>query len=69
MSYARRKVIKALLDRGCRYLREGGRHTIYVNAAGVRVEVPRHNVIQRGTARNIARQAAIDWRDFEQAVT
>ena len=69
MSYSRKKVLKALQDKGCRFLREGGRHTMLANATGGRVEVPRHREIKRGTARNIARQAGIEWDDFEQAIS
>jgi predicted RNA binding protein YcfA (HicA-like mRNA interferase family) len=69
MSFARQKVLKALQAKGCRFLREGGRHTILEAAGGSRVEVPRHRDIRRGTARNIARQAGIDWQDFEQAIS
>lgn len=69
MSYPRRKVVRALEDRGCRLLREGSRHTIFVTLVGGRVEVPRHSDIRRGTARNIARQASIGWPEFEQAIS
>jgi predicted RNA binding protein YcfA (HicA-like mRNA interferase family) len=69
MSYSRQKVMKALQNKGCRFLREGGRHTIFTSGEGKRVEVPRHRELPRGTARNIARQAGIDWQDFEQAIS
>ena len=69
MSFARRKVLQALERNGCRFQREGTRHTIYVAAHGGAVEVPRHREIKRGTARAIAKQAGIDWRDFEQAAS
>jgi predicted RNA binding protein YcfA (HicA-like mRNA interferase family) len=64
MSYSRKKVLKALHDKGCRFLREGSRHTMLANVAGGHVEVPRHRDIKRGTARSIARQAGIEWHEF-----
>jgi len=69
MSYSRQKVLKALQGKGCRFLREGSRHTIFTSGEGNRVEVPRHLEIPRGTARNIARQARIEWHDFEKAIS
>jgi predicted RNA binding protein YcfA (HicA-like mRNA interferase family) len=69
MSYSRKKVLKALHDKGCRFLREGSRHTILESAAGGRVEVPRHRDVKPGTARNIARQAGVAWHEFEQAIS
>ena len=65
MSYARRKVLKALADRGIVVLREGSRHTI-VGRVGDRGEpVPRHKEINRVTTRRIARNLGIDWDSFE----
>ena len=69
MSYSRRKLLKALQDRGCRFQREGGRHTIMLSGSGKTVEVPRHKEIKPGTARSIAKQAGIDCQDFEQAIS
>ena len=65
MSYARRKVLKALAKRGIVVLREGSRHTI-VGRPGQRGEpVPRHAEINRATTRRIARNLGLDWDDFE----
>ena len=69
MSYQRVKVLRALSDKGCRFLREGSRHTIYVNVAGARIEIPYHREIKRGTARSIARQAGIEWSEFEPGIS
>lgn len=50
----RDKLLKHLNAHGCRPNREGGRHTIYSNAAGSRKSaVPRHREIKPGTVRNI----------------
>ena len=65
MSYARRKVIKALSDRGFVVLREGSRHTI-VGRPNERGEpVPRHNELNHNTTKRIARNLGIDWNSFE----
>lgn len=65
MSFPRRKVMKALSDRGFTVLREGSRHTI-VGKPGERGEpVPRHKEINRLTMRRIARNLEIDWDKFE----
>ena len=50
----RAKLLQHLHAHGCRSQREGGRHTIYANAAGTRKSaVPRHREIKATTARNI----------------
>ena len=55
MSYQRRKVLKALADRGFGVIREGSRHTI-VGKQGTQGEpIPRHNEINRITMRRITR--------------
>jgi hypothetical protein len=65
MSYARRKVLKALAERGIVVLREGSRHTI-VGRPGDRGEpVPRHVEINRITTRRIARNLGLDWESSE----
>ncbi|MCC6679362.1 MAG: type II toxin-antitoxin system HicA family toxin [Phycisphaeraceae bacterium] len=68
MSYARRKVLKALSDRGFVVLREGGSHTI-IGKPGQRGEpVPRHNELNRFTTKRIARNLGIDWNEFESDI-
>ena len=69
MSFPRRKIIRALEQVGCRFLREGSRHTIYLNNEGRIVQVPRHGEVRRGTARSIARQAGVEWQNFEREIS
>ena len=65
MSFQRRKVIKALLDRGCIVVREGGRHTIVRTSEGTEIAIPRHKELQRGTVRGIAEDANVSWDEFK----
>jgi mRNA interferase HicA len=60
MSFQRRKILRFLLQRGCRIVREGGEHTIVADAAGRTTAVPRHREVNRNTARKIARDLEID---------
>jgi mRNA interferase HicA len=56
----REQLERHLRDHGCEVIREGGRHTIWSNAAlDRRAPVPRHREIPVGTARAICRQLAI----------
>ena len=55
---------RALLDHlkayGCEFLREGGRHTMYVNrTAGRSSAVPRHAEITNNMARKICRDLGV----------
>lgn len=55
---------KALLDHlkahGCEFLREGGRHTMYVNRETVRsTAVPRHTEITNNMARKICKDLGV----------
>lgn len=51
-------------------LREGGGHTIVVRESdGIKIAVPRHNELQRGTVRGIAVDAGADWQQFRKDVT
>ncbi|MHB1155461.1 MAG: type II toxin-antitoxin system HicA family toxin [Phycisphaerales bacterium] len=68
MSYARRKVLKALADRGFVVLREGGAHTIVAKPGQRREPVPRHNELNRLTTKRIARNLGIDWNSFESEI-
>ena len=68
MSYQRRKVMKALSDRGYVVLREGSRHTI-VGKPGERGEpVPRHDEINRITMRRIVKNLGLEWASFEEDI-
>lgn len=53
-------LIRHLEAYGCRLLREGGRHSIYVNsAANATSAVPRHNEIYEFLARKICRDLQV----------
>ena len=46
---------------GCAFLREGGRHTVYVNPTARKVStVPRHREINEFMAKKICRELEID---------
>jgi mRNA interferase HicA len=52
----RRELVRHLESHGCRVLREGGRHTVYVNLQARKTSsVPRHNEINDYLARKICR--------------
>jgi mRNA interferase HicA len=56
----RRALLKHLKDHGCEFLREGTRHTMYVNRAAVRSSaVPRHSEITDNMARKICKDLGI----------
>jgi mRNA interferase HicA len=53
----RRELLNHLRAKGCRFVREGGGHTVVVNpATGRRSTVPRHREIAEFTAGRICRQ-------------
>ena len=53
-------LIKHLQRHGCEFLREGSKHTIYVNRPAKKVSsVPRHREIIEFTARNICKDLEI----------
>ena len=53
-------LIRHLEYHGCEFLREGGRHTIYVNRPAKRVSaMPRHREIMGFTAHKICRYLGI----------
>ncbi|MEM7812857.1 MAG: type II toxin-antitoxin system HicA family toxin [Planctomycetota bacterium] len=57
----RRVLLKALSAAGCRHVREGGRHTIWESADGLRrAAVPRHTEIPLRTATAICRQLDVE---------
>lgn len=52
----RQDLIRYLEKNGCEFLREGGRHTVYVNRAVQKSSViPRHREIDNFLARKICR--------------
>jgi hypothetical protein len=56
----RTRLLGHLRAHGCRIQREGGRHTIYANAAGTRKSaVPRHREIKPNTARQICEDLGV----------
>jgi hypothetical protein len=61
--------MNALANRGVSVVREGAGHTIVKSAAGRQSSVPRHNSIQRSTARKIAKQLEFDWPSFEADIS
>jgi predicted RNA binding protein YcfA (HicA-like mRNA interferase family) len=55
-----RDFVRHLEAHGCEVLREGGRHTIYINPAnGQKAAVPRHKEIKSTTAREICKALGI----------
>jgi len=56
----RRDLVRHLESHGCRLLREGGRHSLFVNpATGATSAVPRHIEIYEFLARKICRDLKI----------
>lgn len=56
----RRELIRHMEANGCRQLREGSRHTVFVNPRQKKVSaVPRHNEINEILARKICRDLEI----------
>lgn len=56
----RRDLIHHLEAQGCRLLRQGGRHSIYVNpTTNATSAVPRHNEIYEFLARKICRDLQV----------
>jgi predicted RNA binding protein YcfA (HicA-like mRNA interferase family) len=56
----RRDLIRHLESHGCELLREGGRHSVYVNRAKQKTSaVPRHSEINDYLARKICRDLEI----------
>jgi mRNA interferase HicA len=53
-------LVRHLETHGCEFLREGGRHTIYVNRATQRsTSIPRHREINNLLARKICRDLQV----------
>jgi predicted RNA binding protein YcfA (HicA-like mRNA interferase family) len=55
----RRALIHHLEQHGCRLLREGGNHSIFVSPAGRTSSVPRHTEINDDLAKKICRDLGI----------
>jgi len=56
----RADLVRHLERNGCEFDREGGKHTVYRNAAtGRHSTVPRHREIKEGLARKICRDLGI----------
>ncbi len=54
-------LLRYLAEHGCELLREGGRHSVYVNRkAGRSSTVPRHREINDFLARKICRDLEVD---------
>ena len=52
----RRDLLRHLERHGCEFLREGGRHTVYVNRTARKAStIPRHNDINQDLARKICK--------------
>jgi predicted RNA binding protein YcfA (HicA-like mRNA interferase family) len=57
----RTDLIRYLLEHGCEFLREGGRHSVYVNRmAGKSSTVPRHREINEILAKKICKDLEVD---------
>jgi len=56
----RRDLIRHLEDHGCELLREGGRHSVYVNRSNAKIStVPRHNEINDYLAEKICKDLEV----------
>ena len=56
----RRDLVRHLERQGCEILREGGRHTIFINRVALKSSaVPRHSEINEFLARKICRDLQI----------
>ncbi|MBY0493762.1 MAG: type II toxin-antitoxin system HicA family toxin [Cyanobacteria bacterium] len=55
----RRALVRHLEQNGCRLLREGGNHSIYVSSTGTTSSVPRHTEINDDLSRKICKDLGI----------
>lgn len=56
----RRELVQHLQEHGCQLLREGGRHSVFLNPANRKVStVPRHNEINDLLARKICKDLEV----------
>ena len=57
----RDELIRQLTNQGCRLLRHGSRHDIYINpATGQKQPVPRHSEIDNALARHIKKHLGLN---------
>ena len=57
----RTDLIRHLLEQGCEFLREGGRHSVYVNRSTAKSStVPRHREINDILAKKICKDLEVD---------
>ena len=57
----RQQFVRELEQAGCRVLRQGARHEIFINpAVGRKAPVPRHNEISESLCRLIRRQLGVE---------
>ena len=57
----RTDLVRYLLEQGCEFLREGGRHSVYVNRiTGKSSTVPRHREINDILAKKICKDLEVD---------
>jgi mRNA interferase HicA len=57
----RRDLLTHLQESGCRLLREGANHSVWVNPATDRKEaIPRHSEIKKHLARSICRNLSLE---------
>jgi mRNA interferase HicA len=56
----RRDLLRHLEAHGCEFLREGGKHTLYINRTERRVStIPRHREINEDLARKICKDLRV----------
>lgn len=57
----KREMERKLKEAGCRLLRQGANHEVWVSAEGKRIYLPRHKAqeIPKGTAESILREAGL----------
>ena len=57
----RERLIRYLLKNGCVFIREGGKHSVFLNPLTKRVStIPRHNEVNRFLAKKICRDLGIE---------
>jgi mRNA interferase HicA len=55
----RTRLLKHLEANGCRFVREGSKHTIYANSQGISTSIPRHNEIPDLLVKKICQQLGV----------
>jgi mRNA interferase HicA len=59
----RRDLIRLLEQQGCKLLREGGRHTVYLNPTTKQTStIPRHTEVDDFLAKKICKDLGISWK-------